>query len=92
MRSPLRLVTRTIWAGGLLTLAYLLYLQGMYAERMPHDPEPATGRIHPVLVLRSQRYVTGAEADRLRWATRIFPLFVVGFIGMVYLQKRQASS
>lgn len=92
MREPLRLVAKTTWIGGAATMAYLLYLHGTYAEHMPRVPQPSTGRTQHVFAMRSDRYVTEAEATRLGWATRILPVFVLGFIGVKYLQKRQTRS
>jgi hypothetical protein len=79
-----------LWTGGAIIMAYLLYLHGAYAEHMPREPQLATGRTQQVFVMRSYRYVTETEAARLRWATRIFPLFVLGFTAMAYLQHRKS--
>jgi hypothetical protein len=92
MRNPLRLAAKMFWIGGAATMGYLLYLHGTYAEHMPREPQPSTGRTQQVFVMRSDRYVTEAEATRLDWATRIQPIFVLGFIGVIYLQKRQTRS
>jgi hypothetical protein len=89
MRHPLRVAAKMIWLGGAATMAYLFYLHGMYAEHMPREPQPSTGRTQHVFVMRSDRFVTEAEAARLDWATRLLPIFVLGFIGVIYLQKRQ---
>jgi hypothetical protein len=92
MSRRLRVLAYALWAGGAIIMAYLFYLHGTYAERMPHQPQPATGRTQHVYVMRSHRYVTEGEASRLRWATRIFPLVVFGFTVIAYLQHRQVRS
>jgi hypothetical protein len=89
MRNPLRVAGKALFTGGAAVIAYLLYLHGTYAEHMPREPDPAAGRTEHVFVMRSDRYVSKAEAGRLNWATRILPVFVAGFIGVIYLQKRQ---
>jgi hypothetical protein len=88
MRNPLLVARRALFTGGAAVIAYLLYLHGTYAERMPRMPDPTAGRTEHVFVMRSDRYVSKAEASRLNWATRILPVFVAGFIGAIYLQKR----
>jgi hypothetical protein len=92
MRDWLRSAAYVTWIGGAATMAYLLYLHGTYADHMPQQPEPATGRVQHVFVMRSHRYVTESEAERLNWATRVFPIFMLGFVGVVYLRRREARS
>jgi hypothetical protein len=76
-------------APGAIALAYLLYLHGTYAERMPRDPQPALGRTHLVYAMHSPRYVTEAEAARLNGAERIPTVYVAAYIGLVYLVYRR---
>jgi hypothetical protein len=70
-------------------MAYLFYLHGTYAERMPREPQPALGRTHLVYAMHSRRYVTEAEAARLNGGERIPTAYVVAYIGLAYFVYRR---
>ena len=85
-----RSVAYAIWTLSAVAMGYLIYLHGTYAGRMPHAPEPQTGRTHAVSVMRSRRYVSEREASWLHHAeSAAVVCWAVGFgtfAGLTYLQ------
>jgi hypothetical protein len=77
-------------APGFIAIAYLVYLHGTYAETMPRNPQPATGRTLLVYPMHSPRYATEAEAARLNGAEQIPVVLVVGYLGVAYLLYRRS--
>ncbi len=67
--------------------AWLIFLQLWYADVMPREPDPTTGRVYPVVAARFRVYVTRQEADRGRLAEVLGPFGIVAVMGGVPLLR-----
>jgi hypothetical protein len=69
VRLIVQRLTGTLLMGlGIATFAWVTYLQFTFYARMPRAPDPTTGRVAPVFVMRSRVYVTGSEARAVHLA------------------------